>query len=62
MNKDDKIDQMVDDWIDNAAIQDLRDYAASQLMHYYESISEDKFDEYYEEWNEENNKNNPGRN
>ena len=54
MNKDDKIDQMVDDWIDNAAIQDLRDYAASQLMHYYESISEDKFDEYYEDFINEN--------
>ena len=54
MNKDDKIDQMVDDWIDNAAIQDLRDYAASQLMHYYESISEDKFDEHYEDFINEN--------
>jgi len=54
MNKDDKIDQMVDDWIDNAAIQDLRDYAASQLFHYYESISEDKFDEHYEDFINEN--------
>jgi len=54
MNKDDKIDKMVDDWIDNAAIQDLRDYAASQLFHYYESISEDKFDEHYEDFINEN--------
>ena len=54
MNKDDKIDQMVDDWIDNAAIQDLRDYASEALTHYYYTISEDKFDEHYEDFINEN--------
>tara|TARA_R100000687_G_C6359778_1_gene122866 strand:- start:64 stop:231 length:168 start_codon:yes stop_codon:yes gene_type:complete len=54
MNKDDKIDKMVDDWIDNADRQSLRDYAASKLIEYYQSISEDKFDEYYEDFINEN--------
>ena len=54
MNKDDKIDQMVDDWIDNADRQALCDYAASKLIEYYQSISEDQFDEYYEDFINEN--------
>ena len=54
MNKDDKIDQMVDDWIDNADRQTIAEYAASRLIEYYQSISEDQFDEYYEDFINEN--------
>jgi len=45
-----KIDEMVDDWVENAAIQDLRDYAASQLIHYYQSVSVEKLNGYYAEF------------
>jgi|TARA_R110000751_G_scaffold198807_1_gene303576 hypothetical protein len=54
MNKDDKIEVMVNDWVDGADMQTLCEYAASKLTEHYESLSEDKFDEYYEDFANEN--------
>jgi hypothetical protein len=54
MNKDNKIEIMVNDWVDGADMQTLCEYAASKLTEHYESLSEDKFDEYYEDFANEN--------
>jgi hypothetical protein len=50
MNKNDKIEVMVQDWIDGADMQTLCEYAAIKLTENYESLSDDKVDEYYEEF------------
>ena len=54
MNKDYKIEVMVQDWIDGADMQTLCEYAATKLTENYESLSDDKVDEYYKEFLDEN--------
>jgi len=54
MTKDDKIEVMVQDWIDGADMQTLCEYAAIKLTENYESLSDDKVDEYYEDFINEN--------
>jgi hypothetical protein len=54
MTKDDKIEVMVDYWIDDADMQTICEYAATKLTENYESLSDDKVDEYYEDFINEN--------
>ena len=54
MTKDDKIEVMVQDWIKGADMQSICEYAATKLTENYESLSDDKVDEYYEDFINEN--------
>tara|TARA_Y100000310_G_scaffold342559_1_gene446306 strand:- start:6 stop:185 length:180 start_codon:yes stop_codon:yes gene_type:complete len=54
MTKEDKIEVMVDYWIDDSDMQTICEYAATKLTENYELLSADKVDEFYEEFLNEN--------
>ena len=54
MTKEDKIEVMVDYWIDDSDMQTICEYAATKLTENYELLSADKVDEFYEESLNEN--------
>jgi len=54
MTKEDKIEVMVDYWIDDSDMQTICDYAATKLTENYNLLSADKVDEFYEEFLNEN--------
>ena len=47
MSKNDKIEAMVNDWIDGADMQTLAEYAASKLAEWYDALSPEELDGYY---------------
>ena len=54
MTKEDKIEVMVDYWIDDSDMQTICDYAATKLTENYNLLSIEKVDEFYEEFLNEN--------
>ena len=48
--KDDKIEVMVDYWIDDSDMQTICEYAATKLTENYNLLSIEKIDDYYEEF------------
>ncbi len=50
MTKDDKIEVMVDYWIDDSDMQTICEYAATKLTENYNLLSIEKVDDYYEEF------------
>ncbi len=50
MTKDDKIEVMVDYWIDDSDMQTICEYAATKLTENYNLLSIEKIDDYYEEF------------
>ncbi len=53
MTKDDKIEVMVDYWIDDSDMQTICEYAATKLTENYNLLSIEKVDDYYEEFLDE---------
>ena len=54
ITKEDKIEVMVDYWIDDSDMQTICDYAATKLTENYNLLSIEKVDEFYEEFLNEN--------
>jgi len=54
LEKNDKIEAMVNDWIDGADMESIAEYATSKLAEWYEALSPDALDEYYEDFINEN--------
>jgi len=50
MTKEDKIEVMVDYWIDDSDMQTICEYAATKLTENYNLLSIEKVDDYYEEF------------
>ena len=53
MTKEDKIEVMVDYWIDDSDMQTICEYAATKLTENYNLLSIEKVDDYYEEFLDE---------
>jgi len=54
MTKNDKIEVMVSYWIDDSELQTIIEYAATKLTENYESLSDEKINDYYEDFINEN--------